>query len=47
MGYIVEVFDDVQMKYVDKTLDSVITEKDLDNIELALERFADELAKAS
>jgi hypothetical protein len=47
MGYLVEIFDETQMKYIDKTLDSVITDKDLDNIELALIRFADELAKAS
>jgi hypothetical protein len=47
MGYLVEIFDETQMKYVDKTLNSGITDKDLDNIELALKRFADELAKAS
>ena len=46
MGYLVEVFDEVQMKYVDKSLNSGITDMDLDYIELALVKYADELAKA-
>ena len=47
MGSLVELFDEIQMKYIDMTLNSGITEKDLDNIELALIKYADEFAKAN